>query len=265
MNKYIKYIELGFSDALYYRTSSILTFLSTFFVDYVKVSVWYGAITYVVYRLNQSMVNDTLLYMILVGAFSSIYRTQPAVTLSDAYLNGTLIHRRVYPISILISNFFESLGRVFARLIINVIPTLVILAWVFRPNWNYIVLSRTPMVLVNILVSLYFNYILFALIDVSCFWLKNTQPLQNIKEIVFKFLSGSLFPLWFLNRTFQEVNRYLPFSKQLYNPIAFLMGHSLREEFLFELGILCVYAIVFSIIVLLLWKKGLKRVESFGG
>ena len=164
MKKYIKYIELGFQDGLYYRTSNIMTFLSSFFIDYIKVMIWYAAVAFASRRVSSELINSTLLYMIIAAAVSSIYRTQPTMTLSEAYLRGNLIHRRVYPVSILVSNFCEMLGRSFSRGIINVFPTLIILGWDFRPTWS-IIPGRIPLVLVNILMGLYFNYILFALLD----------------------------------------------------------------------------------------------------
>ena len=107
MKKYIKYIELGFQDGLYYRTSNIMTFLSSFFIDYIKVMIWYAAVAFASRRVSSELINSTLLYMIIAAAVSSIYRTQPTMTLSEAYLRGNLIHRRVYPVSILVSNFCE--------------------------------------------------------------------------------------------------------------------------------------------------------------
>lgn len=264
MNKYLKYVELGFSDGLYYRTSNIMTFVSSFFVDYVKVAVWYAAVAFAAKRINSDLINDTLLYMIIAAAISAIYRTQPATSLSAAYVNGSLIHRRVYPVSIIISNFCETLGRSMSRFIINVFPTLLILTWDYRPSWT-IVPQRIPIVLVNIVISLYFNYILFAIFDVLCFWLRDTSTLQKLKDIVFKSFSGAMFPLWFLKGTLSDISEYLPFSKQLYSPVAYLMGTMIDSSYFSNLWILTIYSLLGTILVLLLWNKGIKRVESFGG
>ena len=264
MNKYIKYIELGFADGLYYRTSNIMTFLSSFFVDYIKVAVWYGAVTFASNRINPSMVNATLLYMIISAAVSSIYRTQPTTTLSQAYVSGSLIHRLVYPVSILISNFCEMMGKALSRFLINVFPTLIILTWDYRPEWN-INIAHLPMVCINIIIGLYFNYILFALVDVLCFWLKDTSPLQKLREILFKFFSGSLLPLWFLTGALSSISDYLPFSKQIYSPVSYLMGATIDQVYFFDMKILCIYCVVGTVLVYILWKCGIKRVESFGG
>lgn len=264
MNKYCKYIELGFSDGLYYRTSNIMTFLSSFFIDYVKVAVWYAAVAFSAKRINSNLINDTLLYMILAAAISSIYRTQPSVSLSEAYVNGSLIHRRVYPISITISNFCDMLGRSLSRFIINVFPSLIILGWDFRPNWC-ILPQRIPMVCINIVLGLYLNYILFAVLDVLCFWLRDTSTLQKMKDIIFKFFSGSLFPLWFLSATLSQISNYLPFSKQLYSPVSYLMGTTISKVYFRDMKILFIYSVFGTVVVYLLWRKGIKRVESFGG
>ncbi|BDC94581.1 hypothetical protein [Treponema bryantii] len=264
MNKYVKYIEMGYSDALYYRTSNILTFLSTFFTDYIKVAVWYSAVAFAANRLNPRMVNDTLLYMILSAALSAIYRTAPTTTLSDAYLNGSLIHRMIYPVSILFSNYCEMLGKAISRFVVNIIPTLLILSWDYRPIWN-INLARLPIVLINIVIGLYFNFLIFSLIDVLCFWIKQTAVLQKFREIIFKFFSGALLPLWFFTGRLSVLSDYLPFSKMLYTPVSYLMGLTIKDVYFFELWILILYCIAGSFVLLLLWKKGIKRVESFGG
>lgn len=264
MNKYIKYIEIGFSDALYYRTSNILTFLSTFFTDYIKVAVWYSAVVFAADRINPDMVNGTLLYMIISAALSAIYRTSPTTTLSDAYLNGSLIHRMIYPVSILFSNYCEMLGKAFSRFFINIIPTLLILSWNYRPVWN-INLAHLPIVLVNILIGLYFNFVLFSLIDVLCFWIKQAAILQKFREVIFKFFSGALLPLWFFSDKLSVISDYLPFSKMIYSPVAYLMDVTIKQVYFFNFYLLIVYCIFGTLLLFLLWKKGIKRVESFGG
>ena len=264
MKKYLKYIELGFSDGLYYRTSNIMTFLSSFFMDYVKVMIWYAAVAFAAKRVNTNLINDTLLYMIIAAAISAMYRTQPSSSLSESYLNGSLIHRRVYPVSVILSNFCDMIGRAFSRLFINVLPTLIILWWDFRPTWS-ILPQRLPLVILNILLGLYFNYILFAVLDVLCFWLKETFTLQKLREIIFKFFSGAMFPLWFLTNILSDISEYLPFSKQIYSPISYLMGVTIPSVYCKDLMILFVYCFVGTIMVILLWNKGIKRVESFGG
>lgn len=264
MRKYVKYLELGFQDALYYRTSNILTFLSSFLIDYVKVMVWYGAISFAERRMNGSIVNYTVTYMIMVCAISSIYRTDPKTTLSRTYVEGTLIHRFIYPVSILISNFFEMLGRAASRFCINVLPTLLILSWILKPNWE-LEWSRLPFVILNLLIGLYMNYLLFSAVDVLCFWVKDASILQKVREFVFKFFSGSLFPLWFMTNTFALLSAYLPFEKQIYTPVIYLLGMTIDSAFFKDLGVLIIYCIGFTLLVGILWKKGIKRIESFGG
>lgn len=264
MNKYFKYLELSFYDSLYYRTSSILTFLSSFLIDYVKVAVWYGAVVFAVKRTDNSLINDTVTYMIMASAVSCIYRTDPKNTLSMTYLNGSLIHRFIYPVSIIISNFFESLGRACARIIINVFPTLIILTWVYRPKWN-IEAIRIPFFLLNLIIGLYMNYILFAFVDVMCFWLKDTSILQRVRELVFKFFSGSLLPLWVFSSLLSDISSYMPFEKQIYSPVAYLLGIMINDVFFRNMVILIVYCVVMTVFVCILWERGIQRVESYGG
>lgn len=264
MKKYIKYIQLGFLDGLYYRTSSILTFLSSFLIDYVKIAIWYGAVVFAVRRTNYGLLNDTLTYMIMASAISALYRTEPNDTLSDAYINGQLIHRFVYPISIMISNYCEMIGKVLTRLLINVLPTLLILSWDYRPQWH-IDFMKLPIIIINLIIGLYLNYIMFSFIDVLCFWLNDTRLLQRTRELLQKFFSGSLMPLWFFTETLSNISDYLPFEKQLYSPVSYLLGITIRSVYIRDLQILILYCFIFTIIVSLLWQKGVKRVESFGG
>ncbi len=264
MKKYIKYIELGWVDGLYYRTSSILTFLSSFLIDYVKIAIWYGAVVFAVQRTSNELINDTLTYMIVASAISAVYRTKPNQTLSDAYLSGHLIHRLVYPVSIIVSNYCEMLGKTLSRVMINVLPTLVILNWVYDPVWQ-IDYMKMPLVIVNVIIGVYMNYIMFALVDVLCFWLKNTKVLQQIRELIVKFFSGALMPLWFLTGVLADISDYLPFEKQLYSPVSYILGITVWDIYVQDLLMLVGYCIVFTIVVGLLWMKGIKRVESFGG
>ena len=264
MRKYIKYIEMGFMDGLYYRTSSIMTFLSSFLIDYVKIAVWYGALALAYKRTNGVMLNDTVTYMIIATAFSAIYRTQPNDTLSDAYIRGQLVHRFVYPVSIIASNFCEIMGKVLSRLIINVLPTILILNWVYRPEWN-IEYDRLAIVLINIFIGLYMNYIMFTFVDVLCFWMKDTRLLQKVRDLFLKFFSGALMPLWFLDEKMAKISESLPFEKQIYSPVSYSLGLTIKSVYIRDLIILIMYSVVFSMLTFALWYRGIKRVESFGG
>lgn len=262
--KMLQLIKISLLDDLQYRTGTIIRYLSGFFFDYVKVSVWFSLVTYDTARISFQTANSTVQYMILAAALSAIYAAKSSQGITATYLSGDLGRRMLLPCHVLKCEFAQTLGRVIAMLGTNVLPTLMLLTIIFRPSWH-INITSVPLSLLMIVLGLVLNWLFEIQIDILCFWFKDTGVIKNFFSIVNKFFSGTLFPLWFMPEALENIVEFMPFSKMLYYPIAYMLNITSKPVFLRNMYILLVWIVLLTITVNITWRKGILKMEVFGG
>lgn len=264
-NPYIKSFQIALQDRMQYSTDFLIQFFSGFLYHYAKVAIWFAILMVNKGQVDQLTINDTIMYMILASASGTIYFfAVPTSEITQRVRSGEIGRDLVYPISLPISLFFRSLGGVCTIFLTQVLPAMVILTAIFQPNW--------PFELVNVLgllVGAVFGYMLYFLInlqvDMISFWWIETFYFHYIKDAVFRFLSGTLVPLWFFPQWLYRIIEWLPFKNVVYTPIAFYLGRITVQEFLVQMGIQVCWLILLIGVTYLMWKKGTEKVVVQGG
>lgn len=257
-------MKIAFLDDLSYRSGTIVRYLSGFFFDYVKVSVWYALVTYESARVSPSTVNATVQYMILAAAISAFYAANDRLMITRDFKNGNISKKMLLPVNLLKNAFCQTTGKVFAILFTNIVPTLILLSLVFKPSWK-INVSNIPWVIAMLVTGIIVNWMMIVQIDLLCFWLTETATLQNMRIIIYKFFSGTLMPLWFFPQQISEIINILPFSKMIYYPVAFLLNEIPKKLFMLNFLTLIIWALIFMVALTITWKCALRKIEVMGG
>ncbi len=262
--KAIQFVKTAFLDDIQYRTGTIIRYLSGFFFDYVKVSVWFTLVTYDTARISFQTANYTVQYMILVAAISALYAAKKSNSITSSYLSGDLSRRLLLPYHILKVELAQTVGRVLTMICTNVLPTFLLLTLIFRPSWQ-IHAAAVPLSLLMIAAGLLLNWLITVQIDILCFWFKETSVIAGFSDIVYKFFSGTLLPLWFMPEQMRTVIDFMPFSKMLYYPVAYMLQMTSETLFMKNFYILLAWIGLFLITVSITWKRGVQKMETFGG
>ena len=118
------------------------------------------------------------------------------------------------------------------------------------------------------------NFLTMALLGMMAFYIDSAVGLFYVWTGIYTLFSGylmplSLFPLWM-----QKLSDFLPFRYMLDAPVKMLLGWPVeggardtalgRGQALTSLCIEYAYVAVLALLVVLLWRRGLRRFAAFG-
>ncbi len=263
MGKYYKVFENNFQHQLVYRFnaftytfSQLLTF-GVFF--YIWSSIYrqsgqmggYGLAQLVFYYLGATFIN------ILVKG------VDVAQIVGDQIRLGQLNSILLTPISYFWRTLASLLGGAFFRSLVALL--------VFGLGWLFLALkfgfyfdpSHFLYFLALICFSYLLNFHIFYLVGLATFWFGFIWAFNFTFLSLASFLGGGVLPLDLLPAWFVQVNNWLPFKYIVFVPVAVFTGRLEPSWGMFLTPALWVAALF--ILSRILFKRGLKKYEAFGG
>jgi ABC-2 type transport system permease protein len=155
-----------------------------------------------------------------------------------------------------------------ARLLYTAV-TILPLAGVFAWFHEFIVLPRDPLTWPLFLVSLVMagaiQFLIAYALAMLAFWILEISTIVFILYSFEYYLSGRLFPLDVMPDGIRSVLKLLPFTYELYFPVAIFMEKVRGAELWTGLAIQAGWVITCYLAARLMWRAGLRRYESVGG
>jgi ABC-2 type transport system permease protein len=112
------------------------------------------------------------------------------------------------------------------------------------------------------------GFLMHFFLDLSigwlAFWIDDVWSFEHFKGITFGILAGVSFPFEFLPGNIQWLFNFLPFKFLYYTPISYVLGKRGLEELGGDLLSISLWAVGFSVLSWLLWRRGLRKYEAFG-
>jgi ABC-2 type transport system permease protein len=144
-------------------------------------------------------------------------------------------------------------------------PILAVFAWFH----DFITLPEDPLTwplfLVSLLMAAAIQFLLAYALAMLAFWILEISTIVFILYSFEYYLSGRLFPLNVMPDWMQEVLRWLPFTYELYFPVAVVMEKVRGAELWSGLAIQAGWVGLSYLAARFMWKRGLRRYESVGG
>jgi len=149
--------------------------------------------------------------------------------------------------------------------VITLIPVVGVFIW-FR---EFIVLpgdpATWPLFFLSLAMAGAIQFFIAYAIAMLAFWILEISTIVFILYSFEYYLSGRLFPLDIMPGWLQGVLPWLPFTYELYFPVAVLMEKVRGPELWRGLAIQAGWVIVCYLIAKAMWRAGLRRYESVGG
>lgn len=105
---------------------------------------------------------------------------------------------------------------------------------------------------------------IMTVISLLTFWIHDTWSLRFLSMILISFLAGTYFPLDILPKRIYELLIYSPFTYMVFFPLKVYLGDISPPFFLKGITISLGYLLFFLMLILLLWRKGLKVYRAEG-
>jgi ABC-2 type transport system permease protein len=133
---------------------------------------------------------------------------------------------------------------------------------------NYIAIPHNPFTWLIFLFALSWSFIVSILrellIGFSAFWLGETQALRNFVWILEAFFSGQLAPLAFYPLIFRQIADYLPFKYLFFFQAQIFLGKISPADMIRGFLFLFLWTLFFLSMVILIWRRGVKKFDGSG-
>ncbi len=144
------------------------------------------------------------------------------------------------------------------------IPTIVLLTLLFRPEIHFVPWSLVAF-LPSLILAFLLRHVLMYAMSLTAFWTTRVTAMFQIFFAVEFFLSGRIAPLTVLPEWAQRLAAALPFQWSLYFPLELVLGRLTPEQALAGLGTQAVWLVASVAMLLLIWRFGVRRYAAVGG
>ncbi|MCM2324813.1 MAG: ABC-2 family transporter protein [Oligoflexia bacterium] len=205
-----------------------------------------------------------MLYYLVVALVAKVVQAQELGVLAQDIYQGTLNRYLVYPVPFFVYKFIETFAHA-ALFSLQLVLTVGLFALLFGlPPTHGITPTTVLAGLVTALLAGYLYYSLTVLIELSAFWADNVWSLLVMLRLSTSLLGGALLPLSLFPEGAREALSWLPFEYLFSFPARTFLGELGLAEWLRSAGMLVIWAILSSLAIRLLWRRGLRQYTGVG-
>lgn len=216
LRSYLALLRGSYMVGMIYRYGFFFTILGN--IVYLGVTYYLWRSIYHSANLIHGLTFDqTYLYVALGSAVFILLKTYADWIISYEIREGTIAVYLTKPVDYQLYALFTSLGSVLMNLTAITLPTILLLAFVFKVHVGTGPgLAAFPFSLVfAFMISFNFDY----LIGLMAFYNESIWGLTITKEVIITTLSGALIPLQFFPQVLQKILFILPFQAIYYTPL----------------------------------------------
>jgi ABC-2 type transport system permease protein len=208
--------------------------------------------------------NEMISYVLVGNLISVAVRNFLVASVSKDISMGRLSMFLVKPIPYLKYVFINEIGRSFLSTVISIATQGIVIA--FFLNKIYINLEPAYLLIILMMIILAFiiEFQMNFLIGTIAFWTDEVDGIQSTIDRIKRFFSGGYFPLSLLPVALTSAGLLLPFAYTFFVPAALYLKKMDLKQGVHGLFIQVAWILILSVIIHIVWKKGLKRFEAAG-
>lgn len=208
--------------------------------------------------------NEMITYVLIGNLCAVAVRNFIPALVSRDINEGKLSFFLVKPISYIRYIFVNEIGRTALIIAMSVVSQFIVIVFflnkiIVNSDIRYIVL-----ILVMLLLAFIIELLIGFLIGTISFWSDEVDGLQVSIDRIKRFFSGGYFPLSILPIGLAVASTYLPFAYSFFIPAQLYLKKITLYQGLIGLAIQLGWIAALSIIVYIVWKRGLRRYEATG-
>ncbi len=263
MKKYLYIYKTTFLDSIQYISSILFKFIGYLISIFVMFSLWsyiYSDSANVIngYSLTQMMWYILMAEVITYGGNSKVVIEE----ISKDIKGGNIAYHINKPYHYLGYIFMKYLGDCTIRLILYTIVSisLAFLFVGFIPGFSF---ANIIFILISFFLAFLINGIIKIIISLIAFWVEDSEPFHWIYS-KFMLILGVFFPVEMFPVVLRPIIKYTPVYAVIYGPAKLVVDFS---QGLFKSVLIgqLIYLIISGLIMILVFRKGVKRVNVNGG
>lgn len=274
--RYKPFFRAGAIDLLAYKfnlfTWLIVSILEVACIVFLWFGVYQSSINGMDTIINGFSFKEMICYVVMINIYNFVsFDGTTLWTIDDEIRNGTIAMSFVKPISYRTRFIATTLGSVCMKILMLGLPLFTISYLIFNLV-GFITIASFGSFLLYLLLFLISQFIAILLTDtfnyifgVLCFYTTSSWGLNQLKEVILQFLSGSLIPLTFFPGVFKIIATYLPFAGIAQNPILILLMKLSYLDAIKFIGISILWLILLELFARWLFYTASKKVTIQGG
>lgn len=208
--------------------------------------------------------NEMITYVLIGNLCAVAVRNFLPALISRDINEGRLSMFLVKPIPYIKYIFLNELGRTFLATVISLISQVVIILFFLNKVALNTDVRYIALVIIMVFCAFVIELLIGFLIGTIAFWTDEIDGLQSTIDRVKRFFAGGYFPLTLLPATLATASVYLPFQYSFFAPAALYLKKMDLQQGLQGIVVQVVWIIILSIIISIVWKRGLRRYEATG-
>jgi ABC-2 type transport system permease protein len=256
-------LRVGFAEAVAYRAELFLWVLATT-MPFIMM-VLFSAVTAdgPIGRYDQSAI---IAYFLVTLVVRQVTTSWVAWQLGRDIRQGTLSLKLLRPVHPLLSYVVESVTTIPLRLLVMV-PVFVISLFVIHSGSIAQRPESYALAVLAIFQGFCISVLMNLLIGCASFYLESATKLMDFVLVVFFVSSGYLIPVDLFPPLIRALVDALPFRYQLALPVELITGK--YDHHLGEAVEMCLrqslYTALFALLLSLVWRRGVRRFDAYGG
>lgn len=276
LKKYKPFFRAGAIDTLAFKFNLFTWLFVTIFevacVLFLWIAVYKNSPNGIDSVINGFTFKEMICYLVMINIFNFVvFSNYTLWKINDEIKDGTIAMAFVKPISYRARFIFSNLGIVFMQSLLIGLPCFSI-AYIIFLCIGYIKIASIWIFILHLiffvfalLLATLLNDVLNYIFGILCFYTSSGWGINQIKNVIIGFLSGTLLPLSFFPGIFGRIVQYFPFAGMGQNPILiFLMKIDSIESIKF-LGLSFIWLLLLEGIAALLFRHASKKVTVQGG
>lgn len=262
--KVVKYAFIGkitLRNQLAYVVDFIIRSLFLLLILYIFLQLWQttfhgeGTDRIAGYSFKQIMWYLVITEAMIIACPSLCTRVEEEVK------SGDIVFKFVRPVSFVIFHYVEYMGETAIRFLVNLaLGGLLGFLIIGPPNFGFGLLWLPIAALFGFTV----NFMLNMVLALSSFWVEETRGLEFVYNKFLFTIGGMLMPLELFPKALQQVGHLLPFQAIVYIPARTAVSFD-AEQVLVMLGTQLLWVAVIGVVVSMVYKKGVKKLNVNGG
>lgn len=263
MKKYVYIFKTTLMESLQYVSNILLGFLSYALMIFIFLNLWnymYQDSSNIIqgYTLNQMMWYVIITEMIWSGTRNKSLTNEISLEIKSGKIAYN-INKPYHYVFYLIAKY---LGDIIIKYICYIFIA-ISLGFLFVGPLESFQIENLVFVIIPFLLGIFINILLTILISLTSFWVEESKPFHWIYDKLI-LVFGTIFPVEVFPLWLQPIIRYTPIFVVTYGPARLVIQFS-TNLFYRVLLTQFVYLIIGMIFVLIIYKKGVKKVNVNGG
>lgn len=263
MRKYYTIYKATLIDRLQYILGLLFGLITFFLLLFVFMNLWNYIYSDTTNLINGYTKEQMIWYIIIAEIIWFGTRNRTLTNqISDDIKSGSIAYGMNKPYNYIAYIVAKHLGEITIQFIMFSAAG-ILLGTLFVGNIPGLRLYQLPLVLLSLILGIFVNTFLRMLISILSFWIEDCIPFHWIYDklliVVGTMFPVEMFPLWA-----QPIIRATPIFVVTYGPAKLIIDYSLSmalQVITFQL----VYLVVSFVLLLLLYRKGVKKLYVNGG